>query len=114
MNTGEHAWMVANGPTPDEIATNPALAGLEIPATGGFNRAMLMVTKSLLFAGEGWNGNPVMRALDKATGATVAEIELPGATGAKPMTYMLDGRQYIVVSIGQPGTAELVALALPN
>jgi quinoprotein glucose dehydrogenase len=114
MNTGEHAWMVANGPTPDEIATNPALAGLEIPATGGFNRAMLMVTKSLLFAGEGWNGNPVMRALDKATGATVAEIELPGAIGAKPMTYMLDGRQYIVVSIGQPGTAELVALALPN
>jgi glucose dehydrogenase len=54
------------------------------------------------------------RALDKATGETVAEIELPGATGAKPMTYMLDGRQYIVVSIGQPGTAELIALALPD
>ena len=47
------------------------------------------------------------------TGATIAEIELPGATGAKPMTYLLDGRQYIVVSVGQPGAAELVALALP-
>ena len=114
MNTGEHAWMVPNGATPEEIANNPALAGVELPQTGGFTRAMLLVTKTLLFAGEGWNGAPVIRALDKATGATIAEIELPGATGAKPMTYLLDGRQYVVVSIGQPGPAELVALALPN
>jgi len=114
MNTGEHAWMVPNGPTPDEIVNNPALAGIDLPQTGGFARAMLMATKTLLFAGEGWNGNHVMRALDKRTGATIAEIDLPGATGAKPMTYMLDGRQYIVVSIGQPGPAELVALALPE
>jgi quinoprotein glucose dehydrogenase len=114
MNTGEHAWMVPNGPTPERIAENPALDGVDLPPTGGFSRAMLLVTRSLLFAGEGWNGAPVMRALDKATGETIAEIELPGATGAKPMTYMLDGRQYIVVSIGQPGTAELVALALPD
>jgi quinoprotein glucose dehydrogenase len=113
MNTGEHAWMVPNGPTPDDIANNPALAGVEIPQTGGFTHAMLLVTRSLLFAGEGWNGHPVMRALDKATGETIAEIELPGTTGAKPMTYMLDGKQYIVVSIGNPGSAELIALALP-
>ena len=114
MNTGEHAWMVPNGATPDEVANNPALAGVELPPTGGFTRAMLLVTKTLLFAGEGWNGAPVIRALDKATGATIAEVTLPGATGAKPMTYMLDGRQYLVVSIGQPGPAELVALALPD
>ena len=114
MNTGEHAWMVPNGDTPEEIANNPALAGVELPPTGGFTRAMLLVTKTLLFAGEGWNGAPVIRALDKATGATLAEVTLPGATGAKPMTYMLDGRQYLVVSIGQPGPAELVALALPD
>ena len=114
MNTGEHAWMVPNGATPEEIANNPALTGVELPQTGGFTRAMLLVTKTLLFAGEGWNGAPVIRALDKATGATIAEVTLPGATGAKPMTYMLDGRQYLVVSIGQPGPAELVALALPD
>jgi quinoprotein glucose dehydrogenase len=113
MNTGEHAWMVPNGPTPDDVASNPALAGVEIPQTGGFARAMLLVTRSLLFAGEGWNASPVLRALDKATGATIAEVELPGATGAKPMTYMLDGRQYIVVSIGGADAAELIALALP-
>jgi quinoprotein glucose dehydrogenase len=114
MNTGEHAWMVPNGATPDEIRNNPALAGVELPQTGGFSHAMLLVTKTLLFVGEGWNGAPVIRALDKATGATIAEVTLPGATGAKPMTYMLDGRQYLVVSIGQPGPAELVALALPD
>jgi quinoprotein glucose dehydrogenase len=114
MNTGEHAWMVPNGATPEEIANNPALAGVELPPTGGFTNAMLLVTRTLLFAGEGWGGAPVIRALDKATGATIAEVRLPGATGAKPMTYMLDGRQYLVVSIGQPGPAELVALALPD
>jgi quinoprotein glucose dehydrogenase len=74
---------------------------------------MLLVTRSLLFAGEGWNGDPILRALDKATGTTIAEIELPGTVGAKPMTYMLDGKQYIVVSIGNPGSAELIALTLP-
>jgi quinoprotein glucose dehydrogenase len=114
MNTGEHAWMVPNGATPEEIANNPALAGVALPQTGGFTNAMLLVTKTLLLAGEGWGGAPVIRALDKATGATIAEVRLPGATGAKPMTYMLDGRQYLVVSVGQPGTAELVALALPE
>ena len=58
---------------------------------------------------------PVMRALNKATGATIAEIELPGATGAKPMTYMLDGRQYIIATVGWDDMAsELVALALPT
>ncbi|MDX1563540.1 MAG: PQQ-binding-like beta-propeller repeat protein, partial [Gammaproteobacteria bacterium] len=81
MNTGDHVWMVANGTMPEDIADNPALEGLEIPDTGKFTRAMLMVTKTLLFVGEGWNGDPVMRALDKATGETIATIRLPGATG---------------------------------
>jgi quinoprotein glucose dehydrogenase len=114
MNTGEHAWMVANGDTPEDVVNNPALAGIDIPRTGKPVRATLLATKTLLIAGEGWNGDPILRAHDKATGAIVGEIELPGATGSKPMTYSIDGRQYIVVSIGRPGPAELVALALPD
>ena len=114
MNTGEHVWMVANGDTPDDVANNPALAGIEIPRTGKFSRAMLLVTRTLLFAGEGYGGAPVLRAHDKATGEILAEIDLPGAVSGKPMTYMVDGRQYIVLSVGRQGPAELVALALPD
>ena len=114
MNTGEHVWMVANGNTPENVANNPALAGIEIPRTGTFSRAMLLVTKTLLFAGEGYGGDPILRAHDKATGEIVAEIELPGAVSGRPMTYMLDGRQYIVVTVGRPDPGELVAFALPE
>ena len=112
MNTGEHAWMIPNGDTPEDVKTNPALAGVKIPPTGKMSRATLLVTKTLLFAGEGYSGAPVMRALDKATGATIAEIPLPGPTSGLPMTYMIDGKQYIVVAVGHDIPAELVALAL--
>lgn len=114
MNTGEHAWMVPNGATPEDVANNPALEGIEIPQTGKVSRAMLLVTKTLLFAGEGYGGDPILRALDKATGETIAEIELPGATSGKPMSYMIDGKQYLVVTVGRDQPAELVALALPD
>jgi glucose dehydrogenase len=114
LNTGEHVWMKPNGTTPDEIANHPALQGLDIPETGKPVRPVLLVTKTLLIAGEGWGGDPILRAYDKATGEVVAEIELPGQAASKPMTYMLDGKQYIVLAIGRPGPAELIALALPD
>ncbi len=114
MNTGEHVWMKPNGRTPENIKNHPALRGLDLPETGKPVRPVLLVTKTLLFAGEGWGGDPVLRAYDKATGEVVAEIELPGQAAAKPMTYMLDGKQYIVLAIGRPGPAELIALTLPD
>ena len=112
MNTGEHAWMIPNGDTPDDVKRNPALAGVDLPPTGKMSRAMLLVTKTLLFAGEGYGGAPILRALDKATGATIAEVPLPAPTSGLPMTYMIDGKQYIVVTVGHDVPAELVALAL--
>jgi quinoprotein glucose dehydrogenase len=112
MNSGEHRWIAVNGDTPDEIKNNPALAGVTIPPTGKASRATLLVTKTLLFAGEGYGGAPVFRAYDKATGAVVAELPLPGAASSKPMTYMLDGKQYVVLAVGRDTPAELVAFAL--
>jgi quinoprotein glucose dehydrogenase len=113
MNTGEHAWMVANGDTPDDVKNNPALQGVEIPRTGKMSRAALLVTKTLLFAGEGYGGDPILRAHDKATGEIIAEIELPGAVSGLPMTYRVNGKQYLVVAVGRDNPAELVALTLP-
>jgi quinoprotein glucose dehydrogenase len=112
MSSGEHRWMAVNGDTPDDIKNNPALAGLAIPPTGKASRAVLLATKTLLFAGEGFGGAPVLRAYDKATGAVIAELPLPGAASSKPMTYMLNGKQYVVLAVGRDTPAELVAFAL--
>jgi quinoprotein glucose dehydrogenase len=71
-----------------------------------------LVTKTLLFTADGWGGTPVLRAQNKATGDVLAEVQLPGFVGGRPMTYMLDGKQYIVVSVAGSNGAELVALTL--
>ena len=112
MNTGEHRWMVPNGDTPDDIKNNPALKGVSLPPTGKPSKALLLVTKTLLFAGEGYGGGPILRAYDKATGKVVAELALPGTPSGKPMSYLLNGKQYIVLAVGKQNPAELVALAL--
>ena len=112
MNRGEHLWQMASGPTPKAIAEHPALQGLEIPPTGTATRPVTLVTKTLLFTADGWGANPVLQAHDKATGAIVAEVALPGAVGGRPMTYMIDGKQYIAVSVAGENGAEIVALTL--
>lgn len=115
MKTGQHAWMMANADTPKSVTDNPALRGVAMPRTGIASRAGLLATRTLLFAGEGEGGSPVLRAHDKATGEILAEIKLPGAQTGLPMTYVWGGRQYIVMSIGDGrNAAEIVALALPD
>jgi quinoprotein glucose dehydrogenase len=121
LTTGDHVWMIANGDTPQVYKDNPALEGVDLPRTGKPTRAGIVVTKTLLFAGEGWGtignirGDPVFRAHDKQTGEIIAEIELPATQSGPPSTYMINGRQYIVMMVtdGESPT-ELVALALPR
>jgi quinoprotein glucose dehydrogenase len=112
MNRGEHLWQVASGPTPKEVAEHPALAGLDIPPTGRATRPVTLVTKTLLFTAEGWGGAPTLHARDKATGAIVAEVALPGAVGGRPMTYLLDDKQYVIVPVAGANGAEIIALTL--
>ena len=122
LTTGDHLWMVPNGDTPDCVKNHPALEGLELAPTGKAERGGLLVTKTLVFAGEGSGlfaaprdtGGPMFRAHDKLTGEVVAEFELPAHQTGLPMTYLQDGRQFIVVAVGaRDHPAELVALALP-
>ena len=124
LNTGEIAWQKANGEGPRD---HPAIRHPDLPWLGQGGRASVLVTKSLVFLGEGgntgvstlpqWWGGPggkMFRAYDKATGEVVWDIELPGGTSGAPMTYMVDGRQYIVVAVGWDDMAsEYVALGLP-
>ena len=114
LNRGEILWQIANADTPEEIANHPALAGIELPRTGRPSRVGLLATRTLLFAGEGAGGEPSLRAYDKATGEVLTEIELPAAQTGLPMSYMLEGSQYVVVAVGDRNNpAELVALTLP-
>jgi len=123
MNKGEILWKVANAETPDNVRNNPALKGLNIPRTGrASNTIGLLVTKTLLIAGEpgtftmpdGRQG-AMLRAFDKASGKDAGAVYMPTGQTGTPMTYMLNGKQYIVVAIGAANyPAELVAFRLPD
>jgi quinoprotein glucose dehydrogenase len=114
LNRGEILWQIPNADTPDQIANHPALAGIDLPRTGRPARVGQLATRTLLFAGEGVGGKPILRAYDKATGEILAELELPAPQTGLPMSYMLDGIQYLVVAVaGQNTSAEFVAFRLP-
>jgi quinoprotein glucose dehydrogenase len=122
LNTGAHLWMVPNGDTPDCVKNHPALKGVTIPPTGRLERAGLLVTKTLLIAGEGGGlrnpsgplaGGPMLHAYDKQNGQLLSSFRLPGRQTGVPMTYLANGRQYIIVAVGNVGqSGELVALGV--
>ena len=117
MNRGEHVWQIPNGDTPREIRNHPMLKGVNIGRTGSPSKAGLLATKTLLFAGEGWGGQPYFRALDKQTGEIVWETRIPGVQTGTPMTYLHQGKQYVVFSAGDQDTGTpgmLVAFALAD
>jgi glucose dehydrogenase len=120
LNKGDILWSVANG---DGLRNHPALKALNLPPLGAPGRLAPLLTKTFVFLGEGSDtgigvppggGGKMFRAFDKKTGRIVWETELPAGTSGAPMTYMLGGKQYIVVAIsGREMPGELIALALP-
>ena len=122
LNRGEILWQVPHGETPDNVRDHPALEGVTIPRTGRNGRIGTLVTKTLLIAGEagefttpsGAQG-AMLRAYDKKTGADAGEVFMPAGQTGSPMSYMHEGKQYIVLAIagaGHPG--ELIAFRLPD
>jgi len=128
LNKGEIVWQVAHGETPDFVKNHPALKGVNVPRTGRTGGAGgssggigTLVTKTLVISGEGGTvtmpdgrRGAMLRAYDKATGEERGAVYMPGAQTGNPMTYMLNGKQYIVLgvsSLTMPG--ELLAYALP-
>ena len=120
MNTGDHIWQIANG---DSLSEHPDLDELDLPTLGIASRPAALVTRTLLFIGEGSNNHggtqpnmwgTAFRAYDKFTGEEVWRTDLPSGTTGAPMSFMHEGRQYIVVAVGSLGDEpELVALGLP-
>jgi len=122
LDKGEFRWQIAHGETPDNIRNNPALKGLNIPRTGRPGIIGELITKTLVVAGEsGYFTTPsgargaMLRAYDKATGKEVGAVYIPAPQSGTPMTYMLNGEQYIVLAIGGGNySGELVAFKLPS
>ncbi|MGD9904124.1 MAG: pyrroloquinoline quinone-dependent dehydrogenase [Vicinamibacterales bacterium] len=120
MNRGEHVWMVPTG-RGDRIRSLEALRGLDLPPLGGdvtFSGPLL--TRTLLIyalTAGGSRGGPRLVAYDKATGKELGSADLPAPALGTPMTYLVDGRQHIALTVQGAGTGalpELVALALPD
>lgn len=121
MNAGDILWKIPHGRTPDRIRNHPALADLELPRTGQPGTAGTLVTKTLVIAGElqtttdeDGQRSAYLRAYDKRTGEEQGAVRLPAQQTGSPMTYSLNGEQYIVIAVsgtGHPG--ELVAYKLP-
>jgi quinoprotein glucose dehydrogenase len=123
MDRGEIIWQVPNGETPDSIRNNPALKGLDIPNTGqaGYDTGTL-VTKTLVIQGDtqvttsaSHPRGAMLRAYDKATGKELGAVWMPAPQSGSPMTYSVNGQQYLVVAIsGGNYSGEYIAFRLPS
>ena len=114
MNDGQHTWMTPLG-NGDRIRNLPSLRGLDLPPLGGDGRGGPLLTKTLLInalTAGGTDGGPRLVAYNKATGEVVGSVDLPSGALGTPMTYMLNGQQYIALTVGG-GVPELVAFKLP-
>jgi len=116
MNTGEKVWSVVNGG--DGPTDHPRLRDLDIPPMGSNGRAAALATKSLLIVTEGsgrsgsaTGGGPHLRFFKKDSGELVHSYRLPAPATGNPMTYLQNGKQYVVVAVGST-PAKLVALSL--
>ncbi len=122
LDKGEFRWQIAHGETPDNIRNHPALQGLNIPRTGRPGLIGVLTTKTLVIAGEsGFFTTPsgqrgaMLRAYDKLTGREVGAVYISAPQSGSPMTYLLNGEQYLVLAIGGGNySGELVAYKLPR
>src|SRR5439155_9473829 len=124
LDRGEIMWQVPHGDTPDGVRNHPALKGVNIPKTGqaGTSGVGLMVTRTLVVMGDPQTTAPpgrprgaMLRAYDKKTGQEVGAVLMPAIQSGTPMTYMVDGKQYIVVAVsGGNYSGEYIAYSLPN
>ena len=125
VNKGDLLFQVPHGDTPDVIRNHPLLKSMNIGKTGQGGSVGVLITKTLVIVGdpqpttrgEGATAKRggYLRAYDKKTGAQVGEVYMPSQISGSPMTYQVDGRQYIVVGVSGGGvTGEYIGFALPQ
>jgi quinoprotein glucose dehydrogenase len=123
LDSGEIKWQIPHGETPDFVRNSPALKGMQIPRTGqtSYNIGTLL-TKTLVIAGDSMVTSTadhprgaMLRAYDQGSGREVGAVWLPAPQSGSPMTFMLNGRQYIVVAVsGGNYSGEYICFSLPK
>jgi quinoprotein glucose dehydrogenase len=119
LNSGAKIWWIPNGISTPATTNDPLFAGVTLPPQPGRGQAQIITTKTLVIYGTGRSGGPPkppyhLYAVDKATGKDVGQVEIPAKTTAVPMTFLHQGRQYIVFATGAGAKTALVALTLPR
>jgi quinoprotein glucose dehydrogenase len=122
LDKGDIDWSVPHGDTPDAIRNSPAMRGVNIPKTGQSGNVGVAVTKTLIVVGDpSVTTTPehprgaMLRAYNKQNGEQVGAVFMPAPQSGSPMTYMVDGRQYIIVAVsGGNYSGEYIAFALPQ
>jgi quinoprotein glucose dehydrogenase len=121
LKTGTMLWQTPHGETPDNVRNHPLLKGMQIPRTGRNGTASSLVTKTMVIAGEkgtftlpDGRVGAMLRAYDKANGKEIGAVYMPAQQTGGPMTYMLNGVQYIVVAVGGNEGAQFIAYRLPQ
>jgi quinoprotein glucose dehydrogenase len=123
LDTGAIEWQVPHGDTPDYVRRNPALKGLNIPRTGQRSFTIgTLVTKTLVIAGDAevtttpeHPRGAMLRAYDQRSGKEVGDVLMPAAQSGSPMTYMVNGRQYLIVAVsGGNHSGEYICYTLPS
>ena len=122
VNKGDLIWRVPHGDTPDTVRNNPKLRAMNLPKTGQPGNVGVLITKTLVIAGDpqvttppGRGRGAMLRAYDKKTGNQVGEVLLPAPVVGHPMTYSVNGRQHIIVGVsGGNYTGEYISLRLPQ
>jgi quinoprotein glucose dehydrogenase len=116
VKTGDKAWWIPNGGMVPVTSKDPLFDGVTIPPAPARGQPQVINTKTLVIYGTGRSGTfepPQLLAVDKATGKQVGAVKIATRTTAMPMTFMHQGKQYIVFGTGSGGNTSLVALALP-
>jgi quinoprotein glucose dehydrogenase len=121
LSKGTLAWQITHGETPDAIKNHRLLKGVNIPRTGQTGILGTLTTKTLvicgdcgLFTDEKDRKGARLRAYDKTTGEEKGAVFMDKVQTGATMTYMHQGKQYLVCAQGGSYGADLVAYRLPG
>jgi quinoprotein glucose dehydrogenase len=110
MNTGRHRWQIVVGDEP-ELRSHPLMQGVKPPQMGAMGMGGGSVTRGGLVFVSG--GSATLYAIDKDNGSVLWQADLRARAQANPMTYQTrDGRQFVVIAVGEGTEARLMAFAL--
>ena len=110
MNTGENRWIIPAGETPQRVANNPALAGLDIGNTGTGNLVPMVITANMLIYSAATDGTPMLYAINKESGVVEASIEVSERNRYGMSSWVHEGKQFIILQAG----SKLIAMGLPD